>query len=93
MPKQAGCPGGSTLFSGLERAQVPTLINAVQAISSTVDLNKLVETLLVIALDYGGAQRGVLLLVRANDLQIEAEASQIGLLWQSSSAMSFQRRH
>jgi hypothetical protein len=44
----------------------PTLIKAVQAISSTLDLNKLIETLLVIALENGGAQRGVLLVMRDN---------------------------
>jgi hypothetical protein len=57
LPRQAGCAGGPTLFSGLERADVPTLTKAVQAISSTLDRNKLIETLLVIALENGGAQR------------------------------------
>jgi len=57
LPRQTGCAGGLTLFSGSERADVSTLIKAVQAISSTLDRNQLIETLLVIALENGGSQR------------------------------------
>lgn len=50
------------------------LASASQAVSSELDLPKLVETLLVIALKDAGAQRRVLLLLRDQEPQIEAEA-------------------
>ncbi|MBV8486341.1 MAG: AAA family ATPase [Verrucomicrobia bacterium] len=58
----------------LEQVDVQALASASQAVSSELDLPKLVETLLVIALKDAGAQRGVLLLLRDQDPQIEAEA-------------------
>jgi signal transduction histidine kinase len=58
----------------LELVDVQALASASQAVSSELDLSKLVETLLVIALKDAGAQRGVLLLLRGQDPQIEAEA-------------------
>ncbi|MBV8215741.1 MAG: AAA family ATPase [Verrucomicrobia bacterium] len=63
-------------FSGpsLEHVDVQALASASQAVSSELDLPKLVETLLAIALKDAGAQRGILLLVRDQEAQIEAEA-------------------
>jgi predicted ATPase/signal transduction histidine kinase len=58
----------------LEQVDVQALATASQAVSSELELPKLVETLLEIALKDAGAQRGVLLLVRDQELQIEAEA-------------------
>jgi predicted ATPase/signal transduction histidine kinase len=58
----------------LEQVDVQALASASQAVSSELDLPKLVETLLVIALKDAGAQRGVLLLLRDQEPQIEAEA-------------------
>ena len=50
------------------------LASASQAVSSELELPKLVDTLLGIAVKDAGAQRGVLLLLRGQELQIEAEA-------------------
>jgi predicted ATPase/signal transduction histidine kinase len=58
----------------LEQVDVQALATASQAVSSELDLPRLVETLLVIALKDAGAQRGVLLLLRDQEPQIEAEA-------------------
>jgi predicted ATPase/signal transduction histidine kinase len=58
----------------LEQVDVQALASASQAVSSELDLPKLVETLLVIALKDAGAQRGLLLLLRDQEPQIEAEA-------------------
>jgi predicted ATPase/signal transduction histidine kinase len=63
-------------FSGpsLEHVDVQALASASQAVSSELDLPKLVETLLAIALKDAGAQRGILLLLRDQEAIIEAEA-------------------
>jgi predicted ATPase/signal transduction histidine kinase len=58
----------------LEQVDAQALTSASQAVSSELDLPKLVETLLVIALKDAGAERGVLLLLRDQEPQIEAEA-------------------
>jgi predicted ATPase/signal transduction histidine kinase len=59
----------------LEQVDVQALARASQAVSSELDLSKLIETLLVIALQDAGAQRGVLILLRGDEPQIEAEAT------------------
>ena len=67
-------PGDSTLGSSLEQVDVLALAKASQTVSSELDLGKLIETLLVIAVENAGAQRGVLILLRGDESQIEAEA-------------------
>jgi predicted ATPase/signal transduction histidine kinase len=63
-------------FSGpsLEHVDVQALASASQVVSSELDLPKLVETLLAIALKDAGAERGILLLLRGQEALIEAEA-------------------
>jgi len=63
-----------TLGTPLEQVDVLALAKASQAVSSELDLDKLIETLLLIALENAGAQRGVLILLRGDKSQIEAEA-------------------
>jgi PAS domain S-box-containing protein len=64
-----GAHGGA-----LEQVDMLALAKAAQAVSSELNLDKLIETLLVIALKNAGAQRGVLILLRAGEPQIAAEA-------------------
>jgi len=71
----------------LEQVDVQALARASQAVSSELDLDKLVETLLVIAIKDAGAQRGVLILLRGEEPQIEAEA----VTGPESIAVSFRR--
>ena len=52
-----------------------TMVKTSQAVTSEVGLEKLIETLLVIALEHAGAERGLLILPRSGELHIEAEAS------------------
>ena len=66
-------PGGSP-GSPLERVDTLALAKASQAVSSELDLEKLVETLLAIALENAGAERGVLILLRGEEAQVVAEA-------------------
>src|SRR6516165_7904776 len=63
-----------TLGSSLEQIDVLALAKASQAVSSELDLGKLIETLLIIAVENACAQRGVLILLRGDEPQIEAEA-------------------
>ena len=54
-----------------------TIVKALQAISSEIVLDKLIKTLMKIAVEHAGAQRGLLLLIRNNQPEIEAEAATI----------------
>jgi PAS domain S-box-containing protein len=67
-------PADGAVVPFLEQVDALALAKASQAISSELDLGKLIETLLVIALENAGAQRGVLVLLRGDEPQIEAEA-------------------
>ncbi len=60
-------------YSFLEAIDLMALIRANQAISMEIVLDKLVERLLKIVIQHSGAERGVLLLVRDEDLCVEAE--------------------
>jgi len=53
---------------------VATVINASHALSSELVLHRLIETLMRIAVEHAGAQRALLILLRANEPRIEAEA-------------------
>ena len=48
-----------------------------QAISEEIDLEKLIDTLMVIALEHAGADRGLLILSQDDELLIEAEAKTV----------------
>src|SRR5258707_11319507 len=54
---------------------IETVIKASQALSSEINLLKLIEKLMRIAVEHAGAQRGLLILFRGNEPQIEAEAT------------------
>ena len=50
------------------------MVKVSQAVSGEIDLRKLIDTLMVIALRNAGADRGLLILPAGDELQIEAEA-------------------
>jgi GAF domain-containing protein len=52
-----------------------TVVKASQAVSGEILLGKLIETLMVIAVEHAGAERGLLILPGKDDYQIEAEAT------------------
>jgi PAS domain S-box-containing protein len=72
--EQPRLPADNILGSSLEQVDVLALVKASQAVSSEIDISKLIETLLIIALENAGAQRGVLILLRGEEPRIEAEA-------------------
>jgi GAF domain-containing protein len=57
---------------------VGTVVKASQAVSSKIVLDKLIQSLMRIAVEHAGAERGVLIALRGDELQIEAEARTAG---------------
>jgi signal transduction histidine kinase len=72
--EQPFSPAEPVLGSTLQQVDALALVKASQAVSSELELGRLLETLMDIALKDAGAQRGVLILLRGNQPQIEAEA-------------------
>jgi PAS domain S-box-containing protein len=64
----------ATLGTSLAQLDIGTVVKASQAVSREILLDRLVETLMTIALEHAGADRGMLILLRDDGPQIEAEA-------------------
>src|SRR5208282_1118550 len=58
----------------VEQLDIGAVVKASQAVSGEIVLDRLIETLMTIALEHAGAERGLLILLRGDTLQIEAEA-------------------
>ncbi len=67
-------PPAATVGTPVEQLDIGAVLKASQAVSSEIVLDRLVETLMTIALEHAGAERGLLILLRGDTLQIEAEA-------------------
>jgi PAS domain S-box-containing protein len=65
----------STVATSAEQLDLATVLKVSQAIFSEIDLNELIHTLMVLALEHAGANRGLLILPRGDALRIEAEAT------------------
>ncbi len=63
-----------TIGSLVQQLDVTTVVRASQAVSGEIELPKLIEQLLTIALQNAGADRGLLVLRREQDYWIEAQA-------------------
>ena len=64
----------ATIGAPLEQLDVGAVIKASQAVSSEIVLDRLIETLMRIAIEHAGAERGLLVLLRGDAMQIEAKA-------------------
>jgi predicted ATPase/signal transduction histidine kinase len=64
----------ATIGTPAVQLDVGTVVKASQAVSSEIVLDKLIEALMRIAVEHAGAERGVLIAMRSNELQVEAEA-------------------
>jgi PAS domain S-box-containing protein len=64
-----------TIGTPIEQLDVGTVVKASQAVSGEIELGKLIETLMRIAVEHAGAERGVLILLRDDEPRIEAEAT------------------
>jgi PAS domain S-box-containing protein len=63
-----------TIEAPVEQLDLAMVIKMSQAVAGEIVLEKLVETLMVIAIEHAGADRGLLILPRGGQFQIEAEA-------------------
>ena len=65
----------STIGVPVEHLDLATVVRVSQAVSGEIVLEKLIDTLMVTALEHAGAERGLLILPRGDELRIEAEAT------------------
>jgi PAS domain S-box-containing protein len=67
------------LYAQLARANMlASVVKASQALSTEIELRNLIERLMTIALENGGADRGVLILPTGNEYFVQAEAQATG---------------
>jgi predicted ATPase/signal transduction histidine kinase len=64
-----------TIATSIEQLDLATVVKVSQAVFSEIGLNELIHALMVLALEHAGADRGVLVLPRGDELWIEAEAT------------------
>src|SRR6202011_3766480 len=72
--ERAPASSTATIGTPVEQLELGTAIKASHAVSGEIVLEKLIETLLVIAVEHAGAERGLLILPRGEEHRIEAEA-------------------
>jgi PAS domain S-box-containing protein len=65
----------ATIGTSVGQLDVETVIKSSQALSSEIVLSKLIEKLMRIAVEHAGAERGLFILLRGDERQIEAEAT------------------
>jgi PAS domain S-box-containing protein len=68
----------STIGESVEHLDLATVIKISQAVSGEIVPEKLIDTLMRMAIEHAGAVRGLLILPRADKLRIEAEATTSG---------------
>ncbi|WP_051346006.1 AAA family ATPase [Bradyrhizobium sp. th.b2] len=64
-----------TIGAPIENLDLATVVKVSQAVSGEIELSKLIETLLRIAVEHAGAERGLLILLAGDEPQIAAEAT------------------
>jgi PAS domain S-box-containing protein len=72
--ERAPTSGAVTIGAPVAQLDVETVVKASQAVSGEIVLENLIKTLVAIAVEHAGAERGVLLLPRGDELWVEAEA-------------------
>ena len=65
----------ATIGAPVEQLDVGTVLKAAQAVSGEIVLGELIETLLRIAVEHAGAERGLLILFPGDEPRIAAEAT------------------
>jgi PAS domain S-box-containing protein len=65
----------TTIGAPADQLDVGTVLKAAQAVSGEIELGKLIETLLRIAVEHAGAERGLLILFQGDEPRIAAEAT------------------
>ena len=79
LKQEQALPGpGSTITVPVEGLDLATVIRVSQAVSSEIVLEKLFETVMRKAMEHAGAERGLLIVPRGDELRIEAESRTSG---------------
>jgi PAS domain S-box-containing protein len=65
----------ATIVTPIEQLDLATVIRVSQAVSGEIVFEKLINTLMSLAIEHAGADRGLLILPRGDKYQIEAEAT------------------
>jgi PAS domain S-box-containing protein len=73
--ERAPTSGTPTIGTPVAQLDVETVVKASQAVSGEIVLENLIKTLMVIAVEHAGAERGFLILPRGDQLWLEAEAT------------------
>ena len=68
----------STILAPAELLDLATVIKVSQTVAGEIVLEKLIDGLMRAAIEHAGAERGLLILPRGDDLQIQAEATTSG---------------
>jgi PAS domain S-box-containing protein len=63
----------TTILASVEQLDLATVIKVSETVSSEIVLEKVIDTLMRTAIEHAGAERGLLILPRGDDYQIEAE--------------------
>jgi PAS domain S-box-containing protein len=76
-PREKTAPSPPTVMIGapVEQLDVGTVLKAAQAVSGEIVLGELIKTLLRIAVEHAGAERGLLILFLGDEPRIAAEAT------------------
>src|SRR5262249_23782685 len=64
----------AALGTSMQQLDIDAAMAASQAVSGEIVLDRLIETLMTLALEHSGAERGLLIQLRGETLEIEAEA-------------------
>ena len=72
--EQDSASSTATIGTPVAQLNVETVVRASQALSSEILLPKLIEKLMRLAVEHAGAERGLLILLRDDEPQVEAEA-------------------
>src|SRR6185503_19152619 len=65
----------ATIQTPVEQLDLATVIKVSEAVSGEIVFERLIDALMRAAIEHAGAERGLLILPRADDYQIEAEAT------------------
>jgi PAS domain S-box-containing protein len=73
--EHSGIKSAGTIETSVEHLDLATIIKVSQAVSGEIDLQNLINLLMRTAIEHAGANKGLLILRRGNDLTVAAEAT------------------
>ena len=73
--EEAAASSTTTIGTSLEQLDLETVMKSSHAVAGEIVLERLIETLMTIAVEHAGAERGLLILPDGNQVRIAAEAN------------------